>query len=75
MRQRSRCSSIVMVEATQDRDGDDGRARLRHPYLFYRLGDRLPNAFDAGSVRIGNANGLWCATGCGNPCLRAVLAT
>ncbi len=33
-----------MVEATQDRDGDDGRGRVRLPYLFYRLGDRLPNA-------------------------------
>ena len=33
-----------MVEAAQDRDGDDGRCRSRRPHLSYRRGDCLPDA-------------------------------
>jgi len=38
------CWSIVMVEAAQDWDGDDGRCCGRCPHMPYRLGDRLPDA-------------------------------
>ncbi len=38
------CSSIVMVEAAQDRNGDDGRCCGRCPHISYRLGDRLTDA-------------------------------